>query len=259
MSRLIDKFLKAANASPQPMGFRTSNAAPPVPGMPLIVSATQEALKGVTEIEIASAVLVRPEGALTAKNLQKTADTLPDIPLGLYIEDTDDAEVAALADAGCDFFVFPASGRVFTMPAGKKAGRIIEVESSMDDSLLVAVNTLPVDAVIAGDTFTGGALSWHELMIFQHLANIFSKPLIVNFSPDISEAEMKALWEAGIDGAIVEAAALKEGDLKKLQEAILKLPPRATRKRGKIDVFLPRAGGEMRPAPPPDEEEEEDE
>lgn len=260
MSRLIDNFQKASRSSAQPMGFRTSRATLPAPGMQLIISAAPEVLKNISDVNNAGAVLVHPDSApLTAKNFEKIAAAFPDIPVGLYLEDADDAEVAALIEAGCDFFVFAASSRIMTSPSDKKAGRIIEIESSMDDSLLMAVNALPVDAVLAADTFTGGAMSWHELMIFQHLANLMAKPLIINLPPDVSDAELKALWEAGVDGALVDASALQAGGLKKLQESILKLPPRAARKRGKIDVFLPRSGGETQPTPPPDEEEEEDE
>jgi hypothetical protein len=259
MSRLIEKFQKAAQSSAQPMGFRTSRTSTPEPGVLLIVSATPEDLENIGEITNISALLIRPDNALTAKNFQKIVETFPGIPVGLYLEDTDVKEIAALAGAGCDFLVFPASSRIIASPNDKKTGMILQVESSMDDSLLRSVNSLPVDAVLAADTFTGGSLSWHELMIFQHLANTLVKPLIINLPPDVTETELKALYEAGIDGALVEASALKPDGLKKLHDIISKLPPRSTRKRGKIDVFLPRAGGEAQPPPPPDEEEEEDE
>ncbi|MGD0794690.1 MAG: hypothetical protein ABR958_03735 [Dehalococcoidales bacterium] len=260
MSRLIDKFQNAAQSSTQPMGFRTSRAAAPEPGILVIVSATPEEAGNAGDIGNAAAFLIRPNDlTLTAKNFQKIAETLPDVPIGLYLEDAGDAEIAALTEAGCDFLVFPASSRFIAAPTGKKSGRILQVESSMDDSLLRAGNSLPVDAFLAADTFSGGSLSWHELMIIQHLANTLARPLILNLPPDATEAELKALYEAGVDGGLVEISALKPGGLKKLQDAIGKLPPRSARKRGKIDVFLPRAGGEPAAAPPPDEEEEEDE
>jgi hypothetical protein len=259
MSRLFDKFQKAAKSSVQTMGFRTARAAAPEPGIMLIVSAAPEALKNKTDFSDAGAILVRPnDKPLSAAGVKKIAETFDDIPVGLYLEDTDDKEMAAFADAGADFFVFPPSSRISTPSEGKKSGRILEVESSMDDSLLRAVNSLPVDAVLAADTFTGGAMSWHELMIFQHMANSFIKPLIIYLPPDVTGAELKALWEAGADGAVVDAAALKAGGLKNLQELISKLPQRSARKRGKVDATIPRGGGAAA-APAPDEEEEEDE
>jgi hypothetical protein len=47
--------------------------------------------------------------------------------------------------------------------------------------------------------------------------------------------------------------------LKNLRQDIDKLPSRSGRKRGKVNVVLPRTGGETPTATPPDEEEEEEE
>jgi hypothetical protein len=259
MSRLFDKFQKAAKSSVQTMGFRTARAAAPEPGIMLIISAAPEALKNKADFGDAAAILVRPnDKPLNAAGVKKIAETFDDIPVGLYMEDADDKEMAAFAEAGADFFVFPPSSRISTPSEGIKSGRILQLESSMDDSLLRAVNSLPVDAVLASDTFTSGALSWHELMIFQHLANSFAKPLIINIPGDITEAELKALWDAGVDGALIDAAALKAGVLKKLQELIVKLPPRSARKRNKVDMTIPRGGGTAAPKPEEEEEEEDD-
>jgi hypothetical protein len=71
--------------------------------------------------------------------------------------------------------------------------------------------------------------------------------------------ELKALWEADIDGVLVEVDITGAGDLKELRQVAGKLPPRSARKRGKMDVLLPRTGMETPTAAPPDEEEEEDE
>ena len=127
----------------------------------------------------------------------------------------------------------------------------------MDDGLLRAVNDLPADAVLLTDTFDeSGSLVWHQLMIFRHLTTFISKPLLVPVPAAITEGELKALWDAGIDGVVVDATGV--GDLKGLRQIADKLPPRSARKRGKMDVMLPMAGGEAYTTPPPDEEEEEE-
>jgi hypothetical protein len=242
------------------MGFRTARAAAPEPSILLIVSLAADAIKSTSDIGDASAVLIRPNSSpLTATSVKKIVATLPDIPVGFYLEDADDSEIAAMIEAGGDFLVFPASSRISAAPADKKPGRILQVESAMDDSLLRAVNSLPVDAVLVADTFEGGSLVWHELMIFQHLANTLAKPLMINIPANITEAELKALWEAGADGVVVEADKMKATGMKELQKTIGKLPPRSARKRGKIEALLPRTGGESLTPAPPDEEEEEDE
>jgi hypothetical protein len=261
MSRLIDKFKKLSQAAPQPMGFRTSRPAEATTTILIIarweINNTDSPAKS---IEGADALLLGADKAdLTVKGIQKIVKPLGDVPWGVYLDESGDKQ-AALIEAGCDFVVLsPASGIPAT-PQDEKVGKILQVESSMDDGLLRAVNDLPADAVLLADTFEDNAsLVWHQLMIFRHLAAFISKPLIVPVPATISEAELKALWNAGIDGVMVEIDITKAGDLKELRQTMSKLPPRSTQKRGKMDVMLPRMGGGETGTMPPDEEEEEDE
>jgi hypothetical protein len=260
MSRLIEKFHRASQETAPPMGFRTARPAAALPKILLIASLEAGTMEKAGDyLESADAVLIRfTETALTAKTVQKIASSLPDIPWGVYLAD-DDSKKAAAVEAGADFVLFPATSEVADTPKDDKTGKILQVESSMDDGLLRAVNDLPADAVLAADTFEGnGPLVWHQLMIFQHLANLLSKPLIVPAPAGIAEKELKALWDAGVDGVIVEIVIAAKATLKDLRQAIDRLPPRAGRKRGKVNAVLPRAGGETTTAPPPDEEEEEE-
>lgn len=261
MSRLIDGLKKLSQAAPQPMGFRTSKQAETratiliIAGVP--VNAAGSPIKSVAG---ADAILLHAdERGLTAKNLQKIVKPLKDTPWGVYLDENGD-EAAALAEAGCDFAVFSPTSRIAAVPQDEKTGKILQVESSMDDGLLRAVNDLPADAVLLTDTFDeNGALVWHQLMIYRHLAAFISKPLLVPVPAAITEVELKALWDAGIDGVVAEVDVTGGGDLKELREIAGKLPPRSASKRGKMDVMLPRVGMETQTAPSPDEEEEEEE
>jgi hypothetical protein len=262
MSRLIDKFHEASKVAAPPMGFRTARPAAAAPKILLIASLEAGTVeKQADYLDAADAVLVRFTGTtLTVKAVQKIAAALPDIPWGLYLAD-DDAKKGAVMEAGADFILFPIDSQVADTPKDDKTGKILQVESSMDDGLLRAVSDLPVDAVLAVDAFEGNgpALVWHQMMIFQHLANLISKPLIVPAPAGINEKELKALWDAGVDGIMVEMEKAGAAGLKELRQAIEKLPSRSGRKRGKVNAVLPRTAGET-PAPtPPDEEEEEEE
>jgi hypothetical protein len=234
------------------MGFRTVRPAAEVPKMILIASLEAGATGNPAEyLGGADAVLIRFDKiTLTAKALQKITSALPDIPWGTYERE----------DEGADFTMFGADSQVMQTPGGEKTGKILQVESSMDDGLLRAANDLPVDAVLADDIFQSKEPPvWHEMMIVQHLANMFSKPLIVPASADIGEKELKILWDAGVDGLIVEADTANLSGFKELRRLIDKLPARSGRKHGKISAVLPRAVAETPAPPPPDEEEEEDE
>ncbi len=258
MSRLIDEFRKSTQTVVQPMGFRTARTAETVSRMPLIAGLEIGAKISADLLSGASAALLMPgKTRPTAKALGTMAAGLPNIPWGIYLDD--DKSTLDAAGEGCDFVVFTASGRISAAPGDEKIGRILQVESSMDDGLLRAVSDLPVDAALVSDTIDGnGALIWHQLMIIQHLARLINKPMIVSVPVNIGEEELKALWEAGVDGLLVEVDASSAGGLKALRKAIDNLPPRSQLKRDKMEPLLPRTGGESRPAPPPDEEEEEE-
>jgi hypothetical protein len=258
MSQLIEKFQKASSGNTVPMGFRTARAEARVPRL-LLIAGVEAALpdKPGDYIEGADAVLLRTEEAPGEKALKKMAHALDAVPFGLYLEDDSDGLIEKAGESGLDFAVFSTAGRVAAMPGDKKLGKVLEVDAAMDDGLLRAVNDLPVDAVLLAGGAESGLL-WHQLMIFQHLANIITRPLIVPAQPDISAGEMKALWDAGVDGILVAADLEKPGGFKKMREAIDKLPARTGRKGGRAQVLLPRPAVEGRPAPPPDEEEEEE-
>lgn len=236
---------------PQPMGFRTSRATTADAAMLIIgreVFGSEATIKKASDGADAMLFHAKKSG-LKAEDVQKTTKTAGGIPWGVYLEESGN-DIEALIKAGCDFVVFAPTSQITDLPQDEKTGKILEVESSMDDGLLRAVNDLPADAVLITDTLDKAeTLTIHRLMMYQHLANFIVKPLIIPVPVNITEAELKALHEAGIDGVMAE------GDLKELRLNISKLPPRTAKKRDKTGVLLPRAGGETNIEP--DEEEDE--
>jgi hypothetical protein len=259
MSQLIDTLKRIAGAASQPMGFgaaRTTVATPKILLIAVIDPIIPE--NHASHLDNADAVLIQPvKSRLTVKNVQKAAESLPNTPWGISPEDGDGKKIDTLVEVGYDFVVFPPAGKISDTPNDEKIGRILQVESSMDDGLIRAINDLPIDAVLVSDTYEPSeSLVWHQLMIFQHLANLISKPLLASVPISINESELKALWEAGIDGIVVTIdEAIPEG-LPTIRKYIDNLPARSVRKRGRVEAVLPRAaGGEMKPAIPDDDEE----
>ena len=154
----------------------------------------------------------------------------------------------ALIGAGCDFVVFSPTARITDLP-DEKTGKIVQVDSSMDDGLLRAINDMPADAVLVTDT-----LDSNETLTLHQLLMVVAPTVPVPAS--ITQAELKALQDAEIDGVMAE---MDGESLKNLRKTVSKLPPRSAKKRDKGGVLLPRTGGESATMPPPDEEEEEEE
>jgi hypothetical protein len=260
MSQLLDKIKKQSETPAVQMGFRRALSAAATPTILLIAKITTDAAGSpLKNIEGADAVLLEsPDMELTAKKLVKIVEPLGETPWGIYLEQSMDT-TDALDKTGCDFTVTTPISPIASSPKNEKTGKIIEIESAMDDGLIRAINDLPVDAVLAADSFgDSNTLTYHHLMILRHIAFLVRKPLIVPVPASISKDELEALWNAGIEAVLVPIDITKDENLKKLHDIAVKFPPRKADKQKKMNVFLPRAG-EKQSEPPPEEEEEEDE
>jgi len=162
-----------------------------------------------------------------------------------------------MMETGCDFVVFPASTALAT-PQDDEIGKILQVEASLGEGLLKAVNELPVDAVlIADEPEKERFLTWHRLMLFQRFADLLTKPLLITAPLNVTANELQVLWKTGVDGAVVEVGIGEPvGSLEELRKVIDKLTFPA-RKREKAEALLPHTGEETSPVTEAEEEEEE--
>ncbi|MBM4432926.1 MAG: hypothetical protein FJ025_02895 [Chloroflexi bacterium] len=258
MSKLIDKLNWVSQTAPQPLGFRTAQPVAPKRKMLLIVSFAQTSAENLTDyIDGADAGLLHISSLSSgAKALQKISQATPDIPWGVRLKDSGTGEIKQLIKAGCDFIVFSA-GTPLAMLQKEDVGKVLEVEPSLSEGLLRTLNELPADAVLIDGTQDGdSSLTWHHLMLFQRFAALLTKPLLASTPSDITDSELQALWDAGVDGIIIEVKAGQPAErLKELRQSIDKLTP-APRKRGKVEALLPRIAERAELATEEEEEEE---
>jgi len=250
MSQFIDKLNQVSRVMPQTMGFRTAQPAPEKPKILLIASLAGAGTGGLADYVVsADAGLLRiPKLSSGAKTLKEISQAAPNIPWGGWLKDINKAGIKQMAKAGCDFLVFPAANTPLALLQNdEEVGKILEIEASLSEGLLRTVNELPVDAVlIAGEQAEKHLLTWHHLMLFQHFADLLTKPLLASTPPDVTANELQALWKAGVDGVVIEAAAGQPVDrLKELRQAIDKLTFPSQRKREKAEALLPRINSEV--------------
>jgi len=258
MSKLIDKLNQVSSAIPQPMGFRTMPSVSPQPKMLLIASLAPTNVENVADY-VAGAdagVLYISDLGKGVRTVQKVGQVVSGIPWGMWLRDIGQGEVKQVAKAGYDFVVFPAANTSLAILQDDEAGKILQVEASLGEGLLRAVNELPVNAVlIAGEQGEGSFLTWHHLMLFQRFANLLTKPLLVCVPSKVSANELQALWEAGVSGVVVEVGVGQPVPrLNELRQAIDKLTFPALRKRERVKALLPYISGET--AAVTEEEEE---
>jgi hypothetical protein len=260
MSRLIDKLKQVADAASQPIGFRSARTATPKPQMVLIASLTNEENAGtfIGNVSGADAVLLPAAKAATgAGTRHKRCQPAPDIPWGKRIEDADQQEIAALDKNGCDFLVFPASAKVPAIPEDENLGKVLQIESSLDEGLVKAIGQSPLDAVLVSlEDEAGQFLTWHQLLLLQRLASISTKPVLVFIPPDATTDKLKALWEAGIDGVVTEMSSKQPKErIQEFRQAIQEFSSRSPHRRGKKEALLPHVSEKTESAADVEEDE----
>jgi len=254
MSQLIDKLNRVSQTVPQPIGFTVAQPVSPKPKLLLIANLTQVNVDGLADYVVgADGGLLHMPQSSKAKALQEVSQAISDIPWGVWLRDSGQPEIKQSMKAGCDFVVFPAAKTSLAIFQNETVGRILEIEASLSDGLLRAIDDLPVDAVlIAGELREDYFLTWHHLILFQHFANLLTKPLLVSIPSNVTTNELQALWEAGVDGVIVEVEAKS---VSKLRQAIDKLTF-PTRKRRRGEALLPHIGQDRSTVTEEEEEEE---
>ncbi len=262
MSRFIDRLNQLSKAESQPIGFRVTKAVSPKLRIQLVASLAQEKAESLTDyVAGADAGLLRISKLSSGiKTLQKMSQAVSDIPWGGWLQDSGQGEIKQMTKIGCDFVVFPATNTPLAMLQNDEVGKILEVEASLSEGLLRAVNELPIGAVlIASESGTGDLLTWQHLMLFRRFADLLTKPLLVCVPSTVTDGELQALWQAGVNSVVVEVTVGQPQDrLKELRQVIDKLAFPLPRKGQKIEALLPRIGRETSVTSVEEEEEEEE-
>ncbi len=263
MSRFIERLNRLSRAEPQPIGFRVRQSASPKLKIQLVASLAQESVESLTDyVAGADAGLVRISKLSSGtKTLHKISQAVSDIPWGGWLQGSGLGGIKQMMKVGCDFVVFPATNTPLAILQNDEVGKILEVEASLSEGLLRAANELPIDAVlIVGEQREGYFLTWQHLMLFQRFADLLTKPLLISIPSNVTAGELQALWEAGVEGVVVEVTVGQPQDrLKELRQVIDKLAFPSPRQREKIEPRLPHISQEPSIVTAEEEEEEEEE
>lgn len=248
MSRFVDKLNRVSQAAPQAMGFRTAQADSVKPRMLLIASLLQ------AEVDNLAGYVAGADAGLLSisklssgtKSLEDVSQVVSNIPWGWWLTDVGREEINEIAEARCDFVVFPEASALLAVPQNEEVGKILQVATSLSEGLLRVIDELPIDAVLItveqeGEYF----LTWHHLMLFRRFADLLTKPLLASVPSNVTANELQALWEAGVDGVVAEIRVGQPKErLSELRQTIDKLTFPSQRKRGKAEALLPYIRGE---------------
>lgn len=260
MSQFIDKLKRVSQATPQPMGFRATQPILNKPGILLIASLAQADIDSLADrVAGADAGLLRiAKLSSGTKALGKVLQAVPDIAWGGWLEGITEEQVEQMTKVDFDFVVFPPASTSLAILEDNKTGKVLQVEASISEGLLPAVDELPADAVLVASEYEEEHfLTWQHLMFFQRCADLLTKPLLVSTPSNVSTNELQVLWEAGVSGVVVRIESEQPtGRLKELRQAIDKLVFTAPRKTRKAEPLLPYTSQKTYTVVEEEEEEE---
>jgi hypothetical protein len=236
MSRFADKLKDALQVTPPAMGFFRAPAAASKPRMQLVAwAALEDAEKTSGLLEGADAAVITSAKPPTAKSIKALVKALGEAPLGLWAEDA--ASLKAFDSAGADFVVFQPEKMPLSAASGEKPGRVAGIPFDLADSLIHPLNDLPIDAVIINSP--GTAVTFQDLMRFRRLGDFITKPLLGVVPADITDKEIKSLWDAGIDALVVSLTPENQPAFKDLKKRLAGLDIAAKRKWMKPRAIVP--------------------
>lgn len=257
MSRFADKLKNALQVAPPAMGFFRSAPVSAKPRMLLV------AWVGLDELETSPALLEGADAAVLVspktpalKTLKTTLKTLGDLPCGLWVEG--DTQAKSLDGAGVDFVVFAPEKMPLASIDLEKPGRVISIPLDLEDNLTRTASELPADAVIINSP-ANSPLTFLDLMRFRRLGDWISKPLLAVVPAALSEGEIKALWDAGIDALVVALTADNLADFKELRATLDGLSLTTKRKWMKARAIVPVIKQEEAAAAPDEGGDDDDE
>lgn len=242
MSEFVDKLKRASQAAAQPMGFGRGRSASSEPGILLVARLSQAGGSDLADlVSGADAGLIAvSEPGRGGETLRGCAEAVPDIPWGGWLRGDRWQKSQKVKALGSDFVIFPAADTPLGILENAGVGKILEIEATLSDGMLRAVDELPVDGVLLAASYQDGAsVTWQQLMLFQRLSALVAKPLLVTVPSKVTAGELKVLWGAGVDGVVVEVGTAQPGGLRGLREAVNKLDFPSRRRRGKVKARIP--------------------
>lgn len=262
MSKFIDRLKEALHPAPQPMGFGRRTESKKKARIVLVAALDKAYTDGLVDVLTAADGVLLPVDSPPREigALSKEANC---VPCGERLSSGDGQKLESLTKNGCDFLIFRPEKMSLNLLQYEKIGKIMEMDTGIEDALLRSAGTLPVDAVfVRNDGSEPSYFTWHDLMVYRRFADFTGKPVIVTVAAPLTEKELLTLWEAGVDALVVAAGPGAAGELlKNLRQEIDKVVFPAERRANKREAVIPPLRAEA-PAPEKEEEdgdEEEDE
>ena len=258
MSKLLDLLDRIREGAPAPMGFGVTRPVR-LPGMALIGLVSQDYAKGMAVVAELSLDAAMVAGADGPEGVKQAGEGLMDKPWGARVTSLSQDEAQAYQDNGSDLLVFPLEGTAASALANEEIARILCIEPNMEDRELRAVSSLPVDCFLLPLSQAGDSLTLSDLAAVGSISRRSDKYILLEISRPPNGKDLEALRDIGVQGLVMDVAAVPAESLKELKAALMEMPRQTFKRKGRTLAILPGSGFSPASEPEPQEEEEEEE
>ncbi len=233
-SRFIEALKKLSQSSISPLGFgRRKEGAK----SPMLLIAALDAVSGERLPESLSPVdALIFAGSKAGKDALRQSMKSNPAPWGMALKSSKDT--AEAKELGFDFIVFSAQETEASILRTEEVGKVMEINMNLADSQLRSVELLPVDALLLPFPAKASSLTVENLLAYQRIDLLVTKPLIGYVPAKISGEDLRLLWEAGLDGAVIKAEGLSGKEVERLREVTKSFPPHRGEKK-RFEALLP--------------------
>ncbi|MCX6013750.1 MAG: hypothetical protein NTV30_10210 [Chloroflexi bacterium] len=243
MSILINKLKNAVKGQTSSIGFASATSTTAIPSMVIIAR-----METIEKSELADALLIKVNelDANTLKQLSK----ITTLPWGIEISELTKSKVDIAFTKGCDYILVDNDSKTEFLLTNTALGKIVLIDSSLPNSLLVTLNNFPVDAVLLRFNHS---LTIKDVMTCYQINNLVAKHLVVDLPAGLQEGDLDALYKAGVSGLILDWKQGSSTIFSDLRNKITHLPKRKPSSE-KFSVSLPQ----IKQTEAPEEDSEED-
>ena len=176
------------------------------------------------------------------EGIRQVSQLVGALPWGVQLAAADRHLLSSLFEMGCDFLVLSSGSIPLSLLREEKPGKVLQIDGSLSDGLLRALDQLPIDLVLM-ECGGGDSVTISDLMNCWRVAMLVRKPLALIASPHLDPADLPLVRETGVE-VLVVALDGTDSSIEKLgafRQAIETLPHRRS-SRQQVDATLPLGG-----------------
>jgi len=241
MSKLIDKLDKMTQGDIKPFGFAASVTKSTAPQM-LIIARTKldDDAKTIPIIDAEAVLLSVDDASKTVDTVNRIGkERLADI-WGIEAKNVSKKEADQLAKTGCDFIVLKLTSPTPVLMSDENLAKVIQINSSIEESMIKALNSLPVDALIVQDDSNLQDFTVENLVMYSRLEAMAQQPLLLVVSLELAKDNLEVLRDTGVNGLILDwSGAASNKKFAEIKKAIESLPKSKKKKKGHANAVLP--------------------